>query len=164
MEFIKDPQKPMEMSTSAAIGNFDGLHLGHQEIIELLKKIAEKKSSSTCIVTFEPHPQKVLANKDVSIIYPKEEKYRLLEKFGVDYTVCLNFTKELSNLSGKDFVKEILVDKLRIKDIVVGPDFMFGMSWRRLPCGAYATPEASTVSPMRWVRMRARRKVSGSYA
>ena len=126
MELIKDPQKPMELSTSAAIGNFDGLHLGHQEIIELLKKIAEKKSSSTCIVTFEPHPQKVLANKEVSLIYPKEEKYRLLEKFGVDYTICLNFTKELSNLSGEDFVKEILVDKLRIRDIVVGPDFMFG--------------------------------------
>ncbi|MGI9533879.1 MAG: bifunctional riboflavin kinase/FAD synthetase [Thermodesulfobacteriota bacterium] len=126
MEVIYDPKKPLGFSTSAAIGNFDGVHLGHKKIINLLKKISSKKSSRSCIITFEPHPQKVLSKKEVSLIVPFEDKIRLLEKLGVDVTVCLKFTKELSKLSAEDFVKEILVKLLQIKDIVVGPDFMFG--------------------------------------
>ena len=126
MQVIYNPKKPLGFLTSAAIGNFDGVHLGHKEIISLLKKVSSKKSSKSCIITFEPHPQKVLSKKDVALIIPFEEKIRLLGKLGVDVTVCLKFTKELSKLSAEDFVKEILVDTLRIKDIVVGPDFMFG--------------------------------------
>jgi len=126
MEVIYDPKKPLGFSTSAAIGNFDGVHLGHREIIALLNKISSNASSKSCIITFEPHPQKVLSKKEISIIVPFEEKIKLLDEQGVDVTVCLKFTEELSRLSAEDFVKEILVRILRIKDIVVGPDFMFG--------------------------------------
>ena len=126
MEVIYNPKKPLVFSTSAAIGNFDGVHLGHKEIISLLNKISAEKSSKSCIITFEPHPQKVLSKKEVALITPFDEKVRLLEQQGVDVTVCLKFTKELSKLSAEDFVSEVLVKILRIKDIVVGPDFMFG--------------------------------------
>ena len=126
MEVIYDPKKPLGFSTSAAIGNFDGVHLGHKEIINLLRKISSKKSSKSCVITFEPHPQKVLSRKDLVLIIQFEEKITLLEQLGVDVIVCLKFTRELSKLSAEDFVKEILVKILRIKDIVVGPDFMFG--------------------------------------
>jgi len=126
MEVITDPQKPLEFSTSAAIGNFDGVHLGHQEIIDLINNIAQKKSAKSCIITFDPHPQKVLTGKDVSLIVPVNEKLSLLESAGVDCAVSLKFTNELSRLSAEEFVQDVLIKTLRIKDIVVGPDFMFG--------------------------------------
>ena len=126
MEVIVDPQKPVDFSTSAAIGNFDGVHLGHREIINLINDIANQKSTKSCLLTFEPHPQKVLAGRDVSLIVPVNEKLSLLEQAGVDYAVSLRFTKELSQLSAEEFVQDVLIKTLRIKDIVVGPDFMFG--------------------------------------
>jgi len=126
MEVIVDPQKPVDFSTSAAIGNFDGVHLGHREIINLINDIAIQKSTKSCLLTFEPHPQKVLAGRDVSLIVPVNEKLSLLEQAGVDYVVSLRFTKELSQLSAEEFVQDVLIKTLRIKDIVVGPDFMFG--------------------------------------
>lgn len=126
MEVIVDPQKPVDFSTSAAIGNFDGVHLGHREIIKLINDIAIQKSTKSCLLTFEPHPQKVLAGREVSLIVPANEKLSLLEQAGVDYAVSLRFTKELSQLSAEEFVQDVLIKTLRIKDIVVGPDFMFG--------------------------------------
>ena len=126
MEVIVDPQKPVDFSTSAAIGNFDGVHLGHRDIINLINDIANQKSTKSCLLTFEPHPQKVLAGRDVSLIVPVNEKLSLLEQAGVDYAVSLRFTKELSQLSAEEFVQDVLIKTLRIKDIVVGPDFMFG--------------------------------------
>lgn len=126
MEVIVDPQKPVDFSTSAAIGNFDGVHLGHKEIISMINGIAERKSTRSCLLTFDPHPQKVLAGKDVSLIVPVKEKLLLLEQAGIDCAVSLKFTRELSQLSAEEFVENVLIKKLRIKDIVVGPDFMFG--------------------------------------
>lgn len=126
MEVIFDPQKPVDFSTSVAIGNFDGVHLGHREIIDLINNIAKQKSAKSCILTFDPHPQKVLAGRDVSLIVPVNEKLSLLDRAGVDYAVSLRFTRELSLLSAEEFVQDVLIKTLRIKDIVVGPDFMFG--------------------------------------
>ena len=126
MEVIVNPQNPVGYSTTAAIGNFDGVHRGHKEIIGLINDVALKKSTKSCILTFDPHPQKVLAGKDVSLIVPLNEKLSLLEQAGVDCAVSLKFTKELSQLSPEEFVKNVLIKILNIKDIVVGPDFMFG--------------------------------------
>ena len=126
MEVIYNPTKPIGFKTSAAIGNFDGVHLGHREIVNLLKQISTERSSKSCVITFEPHPQKVLSKKNVELIMPFDEKIKRLDDLGVEVTVCLRFTEELSKLSAEDFVKDILVGKINIKDIVVGPDFMFG--------------------------------------
>ncbi len=126
MKVIFDPEVPLKSPTSATIGIFDGVHLGHRRLISLLLKDAREKGVSSCIVTFHPHPQKILRGIDVPLILPLRERFRLLEKEGVDVTVCYSFTKEFSALSAKEFVSDMLVGRLRIKSIFVGPDFFFG--------------------------------------
>jgi riboflavin kinase/FMN adenylyltransferase len=126
MKVIFDPKERIKESTSATIGIFDGVHLGHKSIINLIRKEAAKNDYSSCVVTFFPHPQKVLRGIDMPLIVPLKERLRLLEKEGVDITVCFNFTKAFSKISAKDFVKNYLVEKLNIKSIFVGPDLFFG--------------------------------------
>lgn len=126
MKILIDPKESLEFATSAAIGNFDGLHLGHRSILEILKDKSLSKDTKSCVITFDPHPQKVITKKEISLILPLEERFHLLEREGVDCTVCLKFTKKLSLLHAKDFVEEILIKLLNIKDIIVGPGFMFG--------------------------------------
>ncbi len=126
MKVIFDPKEKIKESTSATIGIFDGVHLGHKSIIGLMRKNAARNSCSSCIITFFPHPQKVLRGIDMPLIVPLKERFRLLEKEGVDIAVCFNFTKAFSKISAKDFVKDYLVGKINIKTIFIGPDLFFG--------------------------------------
>ena len=126
MKVIFDPEQPIENPTSATIGNFDGVHMGHKKIINSVKKEALEKGLSSCVITFHPHPQKVLQNIDIPLLVPIRERLKLLEKQGVDYVACYTFTKELSQISAKDFITDILVGKLNLKHLIVGPDFSFG--------------------------------------
>jgi len=126
MKVIFDPTEPIGFSTSATIGIFDGVHIGHKEIIRLVREDARKKGISSCVITFHPHPQKVLRGSNIPLIVPLRERLRLLEKEGLDITVCYNFTKDFAQISAKDFVKDILVQKLHVKSVFVGPDFFFG--------------------------------------
>jgi riboflavin kinase/FMN adenylyltransferase len=126
MKVIFDPKEKIKESTSATIGIFDGVHLGHKSIIGLMQKNAARNRCASCVVTFFPHPQKVLRGIDMPLIVPLKERFRLLEKEGVDIAVCFNFTKAFSKISAKDFVKNYLVEKLNIKTIFVGPDLFFG--------------------------------------
>lgn len=126
MKIIIDPKQPLDFHTSAGIGNFDGIHLGHKEIIEAAKRCSRENSTRSCVITFNPHPQKVLGRKDLSLIFPLEKRFEMLEATGIDAVVCLNFTRELSKVSAENFIKDILLDRLKIKDIVVGPGFSFG--------------------------------------
>ena len=126
MKVIFDPEQPIENSTSATIGNFDGVHLGHKKIIDSVKKEAQEKGLSSCVITFHPHPQKVLQNIDIPLLVPIRERLILLEKEGVDYVACYTFTKELSQISAKNFITDTLVGKLNLKHLIVGPDFSFG--------------------------------------
>lgn len=124
MKIITDPKEPVGFPTSAAIGNFDGVHLGHKAIIKRLRE--ELGQTKSCIITFDPHPQKVLAKKDIPLIMPFSERLERLEREGVDLLVRLSFTKDLSLLHAEEFVRRILVRSLNIKRIIVGPDFSFG--------------------------------------
>ncbi len=126
MKVIVNPKQPLDFHTSAGIGNFDGIHLGHKKIIETAKHRSRENSTRCCVITFDPHPQKVLGRKEVPLIFPLERRFKMLESEGVDAVICLNFTRELSKVSAEDFVKEILLNRLKIKDIVVGPGFSFG--------------------------------------
>lgn len=126
MEIIIDPKQPLDFQTSAGIGNFDGIHLGHKKIINAVKQRSRENSTRSCAITFDPHPQKVLGRKEVSLIFPLERRFEMLEATGIDVVVCLNFTRELSEVSAEDFVKDILLHRLRIKNIIVGPGFSFG--------------------------------------
>lgn len=126
MKVIFDPEEPIENPTSATIGNFDGVHIGHKKIISSVKKEAVEKGLSSCVITFHPHPQKVLQNIDVPLLVPIRERLKLLELQGVDYVACYTFTRELSRISAKDFITDTLVGKLNLKHLIVGPDFSFG--------------------------------------
>lgn len=110
------------------MGSFDGVHKGHVQVIENLKRVAVKQGGESVIISFEPHPREVLypLEKRPGILTTLDEKINILESYGVDHLVILSFTGELAGLSYTDFVKHILVDKIGIKGLVVGYDHRFG--------------------------------------
>lgn len=124
MEIIYDPQTPLDFPISTGIGNFDGVHLGHRKIIDTLKQA--KGDSRLSVITFDPHPQKVLGKREVPLICPIEERFELLRSQGVECAICLPFTETLSRYTAEDFVSKILVNLLRIENIAIGPGFIFG--------------------------------------
>ena len=110
------------------IGSFDGVHLGHACVIQHLKEKAAGIDGESVIISFEPHPREVLYPREqkIGILTTLEEKISILEKYGVDHLIILKFTLEFAQQSYTDFVKKILVDKLKIKGLVVGYDHRFG--------------------------------------
>jgi riboflavin kinase/FMN adenylyltransferase len=110
------------------IGTFDGVHLGHQKIIEQLNLEAEKIGGESVLLTFDPHPRIVLfpENHNVKLIQTLDEKFQVLEKFDLKNVVLVPFTKEFSELSATDFVEQILVGNLKAKKVVIGYDHQFG--------------------------------------
>lgn len=114
------------------IGTFDGVHIGHQKIFKRLKEVAQKNNGETIVITFNPHPRLVLEpnNTELKFINTQKKKFELLEKAGVDHLIVLPFTKEFATISSKDFIKSILVDKLKAKIIIVGYDHHFGRERR----------------------------------
>ncbi len=126
MEFLKNFSTEESLKTVCALGNFDGVHLGHQKVISALKDKAKHYGVKSCAVTFNPHPQKFMGNKTVRLLVPFEERLRLLEKSGLDICVSLEFCESLELMSPENFIREIMVEKAGIKSIVVGPRFRFG--------------------------------------
>jgi riboflavin kinase / FMN adenylyltransferase len=109
------------------IGNYDGLHLGHRQIIEKVKTRAAEISGTSMLMTFHPHPLSVLKSaKLLGLITPIAARKRLIEHAGVDVLLLLPFTEELRLTDPEAFVRDILVGKLGIKGLVVGYDFRFG--------------------------------------
>jgi riboflavin kinase/FMN adenylyltransferase len=119
---------PKEFSASAiTIGKFDALHLGHQHLLSELKRIAGEKQLASVVVTFDKHPLNVLhpGSAPQSIIGP-EQKIAHIDAFGVDALVTLEFDDLLAKLSPEEFVKNVLVERLHAKFVVVGHSFRFG--------------------------------------
>ena len=116
-----------EKKLCLAIGNFDGFHKGHQAILRQVKDISLKKNLSSAIMSFNPHPRIFFNNSNQNFnIYTKEEKLIFLKKFNIDIYIDFEFNINLSQLTPEDFVKNILVDKLNITNLVVGSEFRFG--------------------------------------
>ncbi|WP_144895929.1 bifunctional riboflavin kinase/FAD synthetase [Lutibacter sp. Hel_I_33_5] len=113
--------------TIVTIGTFDGVHIGHQKIIEKLVAVAKKEHKESVLLTFFPHPRMVL-QKDMKLelINTIDERAKLLEKTGLDYLIIHPFTKEFSRLTALDFVRNILVNQLNISRLVIGYDHHFG--------------------------------------
>ncbi|AZJ32911.1 MULTISPECIES: bifunctional riboflavin kinase/FAD synthetase [Tenacibaculum] len=113
--------------TIITIGTFDGVHIGHQKIIEKLVSEAKASNKKSVLLTFFPHPRMVL-QKDVSIklINTITEKAQHLEKLGLDYLIIHPFSKEFSRLTALDFVRDILVNQLNISKLIIGYDHHFG--------------------------------------
>jgi len=109
------------------IGNYDGIHIGHREIIKRVKDRANAIKGTSMLMTFEPHPMSVLRpNKFIGAITPVYMKKRLIEESGIDVMIIVPFNEEFRNISADTFVKEILVQKIGIKELIVGYDFKFG--------------------------------------
>lgn len=110
------------------IGSFDGVHKGHVQVIESLKRVAERLGGETVIISFEPHPREVLypMEKRPGILTTLEEKSEILSSLGVGHLMILPFTRSLAELDYKDFVRHILIDRVGMKGLVVGYDHRFG--------------------------------------
>lgn len=109
------------------IGMYDGVHLGHQRILKQLVEKAKKNGGKSVLLTFWPHPRKVLQGSvDLNMLSSQEEKLSLLEDFGLDYIVVHPFTKMFSRLNSVDFVRDLLVDRIGVSELVVGYDHHFG--------------------------------------
>lgn len=109
-------------------GTFDGVHLGHQKIVKRLKEIASKNGGETVVITFWPHPRLILKPGDDSLrlLTTFEEKADILKQQGIQHLLRLTFTKEFSQITSLMFIKNILVDTIGTKKLVIGYDHRFG--------------------------------------
>ena len=113
----------------ATIGNFDGVHLGHQAVLGQLAEKAAEMCLPTVLITFEPQPMEYfIPDKVPARLTRFREKVLALQRYSVDRVCCLSFNDKLANLSAEDFIQQILVDKLGVKYLVVGDDFRFGQN------------------------------------
>jgi riboflavin kinase/FMN adenylyltransferase len=114
-------------NTVATIGNFDGVHKGHQV---LFKKVIERASDidgTSLVITFHPHPIKVMSPTRLKpLITGLEQKQELVADFGIDILLLIQFTLGFAATSAEDFVKDILIDRLKVQEVVVGYDYAFG--------------------------------------
>jgi riboflavin kinase / FMN adenylyltransferase len=117
-----------------AIGNFDGVHRGHQELLNVAKREAEKLGSSWGILTFEPHPRSFFKpNEPVFRLTPAPLKQKLVAAMGADFMLTLQFDASLANQDHEDFIRDVLVEKLGVAHVVTGYDFHFGKGRRGNP-------------------------------
>jgi len=109
------------------IGNFDGVHLGHREIFRHVVARANAYSGTSAVMTFVPHPLKVLAPEKLRpMINTYDEKERLLRASRIDMLLCLPFTRDFAQLSAREFVGDILVERIGVRHLIVGYDYAFG--------------------------------------
>jgi len=109
------------------LGNFDGVHLGHQEIFRQVVSWAFSTGGASVVFTFEPHPLKVLApQRSPKLLSTFRDKMALIEASGMDAVICAKFTPEFASQNPEEFVKNVLVDTLGIKQLFVGHDYAFG--------------------------------------
>ncbi len=109
------------------IGNFDGVHIGHQALFHEVIEKADSINGTSIAMTFEPHPMRVLKqNNHPPLITVYEQKKELIERTGMDVLICVPFTRQFASLTAREFVENLLVEKIGMKAIVVGKDYSFG--------------------------------------
>ena len=124
---VKNTNFNTDSSKVITIGTFDGVHIGHQKIIQKVVSIAKKKNFTSVVLTLFPHPRMVLQKDSaIKLLNTIDERINLLKHFNIDNVVVKTFTKDFANLSAKTYVKNILVDELNTKHIVIGYDHHFG--------------------------------------
>lgn len=122
----------VESITNAVVttGSYDGVHMGHQKILSRLKELAIESGGESVVITFYPHPRKVLypetTGKDLLMINTRKEKIHLLEKAGIQHLIFVEFTREFAETTSAQFVEEYLVNKLNTKIYVTGQNHHFG--------------------------------------
>lgn len=123
LDELKEPLKNPVLT----IGNFDGVHKGHLVLFDRVKARAKAIDGQSAVMTFEPHPTKVMKpGNGPPLITPIKQKLDLISDARIDVIFCIPFTRQFASISAEDFVQDILVDRLGIKEIVVGYDYTFG--------------------------------------
>ena len=125
MKILKNFEIEEEKNSVVTIGNFDGLHLGHKELISTTKKIALEKGFTSIVFSFNPHPLEILKNEQFLYILTQEEKRRELSKEGINIFLNCPFNSNFANLSPEEFI-DILYEKLKCRVLIVGEDYCFG--------------------------------------
>lgn len=129
MRIFRDLNELAEFNNSVVtIGTFDGVHLGHQKILNKLKNEADEINGESLLFTFYPHPRMVIFpdSHNLKLIQTIDEKIASLRDFGLDNVIIYPFTKDFSRLTAFEFVRDILVHKLKVKKLVIGYDHQFG--------------------------------------
>ncbi len=117
---------PLTKSTVTAIGNFDGIHLGHRKILQFLASEAEKHKLTSLVLTFSPHPDKYFGKDPIKIIQTMDQRLNAIKNNNINMALVLPFSKDIANLSSRDFIRNIMVDTLHSDEIIVGDNFRFG--------------------------------------
>lgn len=126
IEKLEKITKPFK-DVAITIGNFDGVHLGHRVLFRKVVEKANEFDGVSIVMTFEPHPIKVLTqNGGPPLITMYKQKAELIEESGIDVLICIPFTKQFAAISAKEFVQDILVTRIGMKAIIVGEDYAFG--------------------------------------
>ena len=121
----------LEKGSCVTIGNFDGVHIGHQRLIARVRDLAAGFGLPSVVITFEPHPLRFFTGKKTPpFITLYEQRAELIRSLGIDHLLCLEFNQDLASMSPEDFVRRILVEGLHIKELVIGYDYAFGKGRR----------------------------------
>jgi riboflavin kinase/FMN adenylyltransferase len=128
MKIIKDLAEIQRNEKSViTLGTFDGLHLGHQQIVDAVIQKSRQIGGRNYLLTFDPHPRKVIPGRnDIKLLSTLEEKILILEKIGLENLFIINFTNEFSRQTPEEFVEKYLVNGIGLKEIVIGYDHHFG--------------------------------------
>ncbi len=128
MRIIKDlAEIKRDQNSVITLGTFDGLHLGHQQIVDTVVQKSLKSAGRSFLITFEPHPRKIIPGRnDVKILSTLEEKVVILEELGMENLFVINFTTEFSKQSPEEFVEKYLVKGIGLREVVIGYDHHFG--------------------------------------
>jgi len=127
IHFPDEPRPATWRSPVLALGNFDGLHRGHVKIIERIQRGAGERGGTSVVLTFDPHPPRVLRpDKAPSLLMTKAQKLDALARAGIQGAAVVKFTREMSQWEPEKFVRTVLVEWLRVAEVWVGADFLFG--------------------------------------
>jgi riboflavin kinase/FMN adenylyltransferase len=122
---IEDITEPLK-NACVTIGNFDGVHYGHEQLFAAVVEKAKALDGTSVVITFDPHPLQVLLPGGMKLISTCQQKEELIEQFGIDVLLVIPFTKEFAKTTADTFVADLLVERLGVKELVVGYDYAFG--------------------------------------
>ena len=126
MQVIRTPNYFMQKESVIAFGKFDGVHKGHQKLIKILCDEAKKDHRLSIVYTFLTHPKLVFSEDKIELLTTNDEKEKIIEKLGVDVLIFQNFNKTFASMTPEKFVKEILINKLNVKKVIMGSNSTFG--------------------------------------
>ena len=119
-----------DSSSVVTVGTFDGVHVGHQAILRYLVNRAAERSGTSVVLSFDPHPREVVHGEEVALLTTIDERAEVMEKLGIDRFIVIPFTEEFSKLQAESFVRDILVSRIGLQEIVIGYDHAFGRDRR----------------------------------